>query len=58
VYVLPYKFNSLTKSSDKINKNKRAFVCPLRVLSTSLSTKSMKWFWLLNYFYYILNGKR
>ena len=31
--------------------NKRAFICPLRVLCTSLSTNSMKCFWLLNYFY-------
>jgi len=23
-----------------------------------LSIKSMKWFWLLNYFYSYLNGKR
>ena len=41
---LPYNVNSLTKSSNKIKKNKRANKFPLQVLCTSLSTKSMKYF--------------
>ena len=56
-YDLLYKFNPLTKSTNKIGKNKRAFLCPSILIHLAFHKLEEA---LLNpeLFLLLLNGKR